>query len=80
MNLGFNELIKMTEPFLWVKFLLCPIYINWAFLDPNLTFLNVSLNLCINISLINHGAEMSMIWLVERSAIKLLILHVTKEK
>ena len=28
----------------------------------------------------HHGAEISVIWLVERSAIKLLILHVTREK
>ena len=28
----------------------------------------------------HHGAEISVIWLVERSAIKLLILNVTKEK
>ena len=28
----------------------------------------------------HHGAEISVIWLVERSGIKLLILHVTREK
>ena len=28
----------------------------------------------------DHSAEISVIWLVERSAIKLLILHVTREK
>ena len=33
-------------------------------------------NLVIN----HHGAEISVIWLVELSAIKLLILHVSREK
>ena len=28
----------------------------------------------------HHSAEISVIWLVERSSIKLLILHVTREK
>ena len=28
----------------------------------------------------HHGAEISVIWLIERSAIKLLILHITREK
>ena len=28
----------------------------------------------------HHGAGISVIWLVERSGIKLLILHVTREK
>ena len=33
-----------------------------------------------NFKVNRHGAEISVIWLVKRSAIKLLILHVTREK
>ena len=47
---------------------------NWKTLRRNLSF-NAE-NKIGN----HHGVEISVIWLVERSAIKLWILHVTREK
>ena len=35
---------------------------------------------CVYYILNHQGGEISLIWLVERSAIKMLILHVTGEK
>ena len=48
-------------------------------LENQYEFIGIKILLC-NF-LINHqGAEISVIWLVERSAIRLLILHVIREK